>query len=277
MSLIFANWFKPQSEEATEGEGGATSSSTRAASGASSSSSVHVDGWRLPRPSEGVRSRRASRDLHAWPAPTPTPHTPSLLHRSGGLPRLLTTVRTPTDTRAPQPQGQVQRPRLSLACAYISPSACVSRADQHLSCRNPSPAPAPAPAPALSFSRPPGGDAALLALHPAADGRLDTEPLRDVRLATALLDPRARCARMHTVAPVHALLHAQASAHGIDRHAATTPRCNHATLQPRAQERERACLRPQAEEAVTLRTPLPYASEPATACSWMCALCSSCS
>ena len=245
MSLIFANWFKPQSEEATEGEGGATSSSTRAeASGASSSSSVHVDGWRLPRPSEGVRSRRASRDLHAWPAPTPTPHTPSLLHRSGGLPRLLTTVclHPPTLERL-----SLRARANGRACRSLAPTLSLQPAChvQIITCLVKTPAPAPALAPALSFSRPPGGDAALLALHPAADGRLDTEPLRDVRLATALLDPRARFARDAHGSPV---TRAAARAGLSTRH--PPPRCNHATLQPchaatactRERERERESL-----------------------------------
>ena len=150
MSLIFANWFKPPSEEATEGEGGASSSSTRDDAGASSSSSVHVDGWRLPRPSEGVRSRRESRDLHAWPAPTPTPHTPSLLHRSGGLPGLLTTVclHPPTLERLSLRARANGRACRSLAPTSLPP-ACVSRADQHLSCQNPSPSPSPSPSPTL--------------------------------------------------------------------------------------------------------------------------------
>ena len=150
MSLIFANWFKPPSEEATEGEGGASSSSTRDDAGASSSSSVHVDGWRLPRPSEGVRSRRESRDLHAWPAPTPTPHTPSLLHRSGGLPGLLTTVclHPPTLERLSLRARANGRACRSLAPTSLPP-ACVSRAAQHLSCQNPSPSPSPSPSPTL--------------------------------------------------------------------------------------------------------------------------------
>ena len=84
MSLIIANWFKSPPEQATE-----ETSGTRADEGEpSSSSSVHVDGWRTQRPSEGPRSRRSSREdgmapLHAWPAPSPTRYTPSLLHRSG--------------------------------------------------------------------------------------------------------------------------------------------------------------------------------------------------
>ena len=57
--------------------------------GASSSSSVHVDGWRTRKSSreDGMAPR------HTWPAPTPTRHTPGLLHRSGGLPSQFITVR----------------------------------------------------------------------------------------------------------------------------------------------------------------------------------------
>ena len=91
MSLIIANWFKPPPQQATE-EAGTSSSSSRAdEGGASSSSSVHVAGWRKPRsevprsPSEGTRSR-TRRPSDTWPAPTPTRHTPSLLHRSGEHP-----------------------------------------------------------------------------------------------------------------------------------------------------------------------------------------------
>ena len=90
MSVIIANWFKPPTGEDQTAEGADTSSSTRAdTGGASSSSSVHVDGWRTRKSSreDGMAPR------HTWPAPTPTRHTPGLLHRSGGLPSQFITVR----------------------------------------------------------------------------------------------------------------------------------------------------------------------------------------
>jgi len=90
MSVIIANWFKPPTGQDQPAEGADTSSSTRAdTGGASSSSSVHVDGWRTRKSSreDGMAPR------HTWPAPTPTRHTPGLLHRSGGLPSQFITVR----------------------------------------------------------------------------------------------------------------------------------------------------------------------------------------
>ena len=190
MSLIISNWFKSAEEAGTS-----SSSSSRADEGGTSSSSVHADGWRRPR--SPSRSRRSSREdsmapRHTWPAPTPTRHTPSLLHRTGGLSCQLTKVGAPShNPRAPQPQGQGQR---ALERRLDAPLA---RVRLHRSCSF-------SPRLALTLPRRPGRDAALLALPAAADGGLHSEPLRHVGLAATLLDPRTRhaaavCIRAATI------------------------------------------------------------------------------
>ena len=238
MSLIFANWFKPPSEEATEGEGGASSSSTRDDAGASSSSSVHVDGWRLPRPSEGVRSRRESRDLHAWPAPTPTPHTPSLLHRSGGLPGLLTAVclHPPTLERLSLRARANGRACRSLAPTSLPP-ACVSRADQHLSCQNPSPSPSPSPSPTLQQTtlRSPSPTLQQTSLRRRGSSRASSCNRWPPRYRAASRCPTGDCSTRPTCtvrSDPHGSLGTRAAARAglCTRH--PPPRCNHATQQP---------------------------------------------